>query len=67
MKRIITFGEIMLRLNPAGYTRFVQANADDLVDAFGMTFVTDEVTVYASGSGDLFFVTDGTLHLNSLG
>jgi len=27
MKRIITFGEIMLRLNPAGYTRFVQANA----------------------------------------
>ncbi len=27
MKRIITFGEIMLRLNPPGYTRFVQANS----------------------------------------
>lgn len=26
MKRIITFGEIMLRLNPEGYLRFVQAN-----------------------------------------
>ena len=25
MKRIITFGEIMLRLNPEGYQRFVQA------------------------------------------
>ena len=26
MKRIITFGEIMMRLNPEGYLRFVQAN-----------------------------------------
>ncbi len=26
MKRIITFGEIMLRLNPEGYLRFLQAN-----------------------------------------
>lgn len=25
MKRIITFGEIMVRLNPEGYLRFVQA------------------------------------------
>ena len=25
-KRIITFGEIMIRLNPEGYRRFVQAN-----------------------------------------
>jgi 2-dehydro-3-deoxygluconokinase len=25
MKRIVTFGEIMMRLNPAGYLRFVQA------------------------------------------
>ena len=24
-KRVITFGEIMLRLNPEGYQRFVQA------------------------------------------
>ena len=26
MKRIITFGEIMMRLNPEGYLRFVQAH-----------------------------------------
>ena len=25
MKRIITFGEIMMRLNPQGYQRLVQA------------------------------------------
>ena len=24
-KRVITFGEIMMRLNPEGYLRFVQA------------------------------------------
>ncbi|MDR2135844.1 MAG: sugar kinase [Treponema sp.] len=27
MKRIVTFGEIMMRLNPEGYRRFVQADA----------------------------------------
>ena len=26
-KRVITFGEIMLRLAPEGYYRFVQANS----------------------------------------
>ena len=25
MSRVITFGEIMMRLNPEGYLRFVQA------------------------------------------
>ena len=29
MKKIVTFGEIMMRLNPAGYTRFVQAEGFD--------------------------------------
>lgn len=26
MARVITFGEIMMRLNPEGYRRFVQAD-----------------------------------------
>ena len=26
MKKVITFGEIMMRLNPEGYRRFVQAD-----------------------------------------
>ena len=32
MKRIVTFGEIMLRLAPEGYYRFVQA------ETYGATF-----------------------------
>ncbi len=30
MKKVITFGEIMLRLNPTGYLRFTQANSFDV-------------------------------------
>ena len=26
MKKVVTFGEIMMRLNPEGYQRFVQAD-----------------------------------------
>jgi len=29
MKRVVTFGEIMLRLSPPGYTRFIQTNSYD--------------------------------------
>ncbi|GHV12639.1 hypothetical protein FACS189491_06020 [Spirochaetia bacterium] len=35
MKRIITFGEIMMRLNPEGYLRFVQADKWDVSYAGG--------------------------------
>lgn len=35
MKRIITFGEIMMRLNPEGYRRFVQADRFDASYAGG--------------------------------
>ena len=30
MKRVITFGEIMMRLNPAGYLRLSQAERERL-------------------------------------
>ena len=33
MKKVVTFGEIMLRLNPPGYLRFGQARSFDV--AFG--------------------------------
>ena len=42
MKRIVTFGEIMLRLAPAGYTRFVQA------EEFGATYGGGEANVAVS-------------------
>ncbi|MDR1891773.1 MAG: sugar kinase, partial [Oscillospiraceae bacterium] len=42
MKRVVTFGEIMLRLAPAGYTRFVQA------ETFGATYGGGEANVAVS-------------------
>lgn len=41
-KRVITFGEIMLRLAPEGYYRFVQANS------FGATYGGGEANVAVS-------------------
>lgn len=54
MKRVITFGEIMLRLAPPGYTRFVQA------DNFDATYGGGEANVAVSLAGfglDAAFVT----------
>lgn len=41
-KKVVTFGEIMLRLAPAGYSRFVQA------EGFGATFGGGEANVAVS-------------------
>ena len=41
-KKVVTFGEIMLRLAPEGYYRFVQA------DTFGATYGGGEATVVLS-------------------
>lgn len=52
--RIVTFGEIMLRLSPEGYYRFVQANT------FGVTYGGGEANVAVSLSNygmDAAFVT----------
>jgi 2-dehydro-3-deoxygluconokinase len=54
MSKIITFGEIMLRLAPEGYYRFVQANT------FGATYGGGEANVAISLAGfgmDAAFVT----------
>ncbi|GHV94392.1 hypothetical protein AGMMS50293_07120 [Spirochaetia bacterium] len=54
MKKIITFGEIMLRLAPEGYYRFVQA------DSYGATYGGGEANVAVSLAGfglDAAFVT----------
>ncbi len=69
MKRIITFGEIMLRLAPEGYLRFVQA------DKFGAVYGGGEANVAVSLANygmDTAFVTKlpkheiGQAALNSL-
>ncbi|MDR1748208.1 MAG: sugar kinase [Spirochaetaceae bacterium] len=54
MKKIVTFGEIMLRLAPEGYTRFVQA------ETFGATYGGGEANVAVSLANygmDAAFVT----------
>lgn len=67
--RVVTFGEIMLRLAPEGYTRFVQA------DSFGATFGGGEANVSVSLANfgmDTSFVTKlpsndiGQMAVNSL-
>ena len=47
-KKVVTFGEIMLRLAPEGYYRFVQA------DTFGATYGGGEANG-CSVSGKLWF------------
>lgn len=69
MKKVVTFGEVMLRLAPEGYLRFVQA------DTFGATFGGGEANVAVSLSNfgyDAAFVTKlptheiGQMAVNSL-
>ena len=45
-KRIITFGEIMMRLNPEGYERFVQADKFEVSYAGGETNVAVSLSNY---------------------
>ena len=59
MKRIITFGEIMMRLNPEGYCRFVQA------DKFEASYAGGEANVAVSLSNfgmDSAFVSKVPAH-----
>lgn len=59
MSRIITFGEIMMRLNPEGYFRFVQA------DRFEATYAGGEANVAVSLSNygqDAAFVSKVPAH-----
>lgn len=69
MARVVTFGEIMLRLSPEGFSRFLQA------DSFDATFGGGEANVAVSLAGygiDTAFVTKlpkheiGQMAVNSL-
>lgn len=58
-KKVVTFGELMLRLAPEGYCRFVQA------DAFGATYGGGEANVSVSLANygfDAAFVTKLPVH-----
>lgn len=59
MPRIITFGEIMLRLNPEGFLRFVQAGAFEATYAGGEANVAVSLANYGM---DAAFVTKVPAH-----
>ena len=59
MARIITFGEIMLRLNPEGYKRFVQANCFEASYAGGEANVAVSLANYGM---DAAYVTKVPAH-----
>ncbi|MDR2176438.1 MAG: sugar kinase [Treponema sp.] len=59
MKRIVTFGEIMMRLNPAGYQRFVQAGTWETSYAGGEANVAVSLAQFGM---DAAFVTKIPAH-----
>ena len=59
MSRIITFGEIMMRLNPPGYQRFVQADSFDVTYAGGEANVAVSLANYGN---DAAFVSKVPAH-----
>ncbi|MGB5394133.1 MAG: PfkB family carbohydrate kinase, partial [Lutimonas sp.] len=46
MKKVVTFGEIMLRLSPQGFLRFSQANSFDVVYGGGESNVAVSLANY---------------------
>lgn len=58
-KRVVTFGEIMMRLNPEGYLRFVQANKWECTYAGGEANVAVSLANYGM---DAAFVTKLPAH-----
>lgn len=53
-KKVVTFGEVMMRLAPPGYQRFVQANSFDVTYAGGEANVAASLAQYGY---DAYFVT----------
>lgn len=54
MKKVVTFGEIMMRLSPPGYKRFIQAESFDVVYGGGEANVAVSLANYGL---DSYFVT----------
>lgn len=59
MKKVVTFGEIMLRLSPAGTNRFVQADSFDVVYGGGEANVAVSLAAYGHNA---YFVTKLPCH-----
>ena len=57
--KVVTFGEIMLRLSPPGYQRFIQASSFDAVYGGGEANVAVSLANYGL---DSYFVTKVPSH-----
>ena len=57
MKKIVTFGEIMLRLTPPGYKRFSQASEFDVVYGGGESNVAVSLANYGASGRVCYPVT----------
>lgn len=58
-KKVVTFGEIMLRLSPPGYQRFVQANSFEVIYGGGEANVAASLANYGLES---YFVSKAPKH-----
>jgi 2-dehydro-3-deoxygluconokinase len=61
MARVVCFGEIMLRLSPPGYLRFVQANSFDVVYGGGEANVTVSLANYGVDTAYVTKVPDNPI------
>jgi len=59
MKKIVTLGEIMLRLSPSGHSRFVQSDSFEVVYGGGEANVAVSLALYGH---DAYFVTKLPCH-----
>ena len=61
-KKVVTLGELMLRLAPAGYYRFVQADTDDAAGFMPLTLdASGTGSAYLQLTGHPYSDTDGWL------
>mgnify|MGYP000497154712 CR=1 FL=1 len=61
MKRVITFGEIMLRLSPPGFQRFAQAKSFDVVYGGAESNASVSLANYGLGSAFATLVPDNPI------
>jgi len=61
MSKVVCFGEIMLRLSPPGYLRFVQANSFDVVYGGGEANVSVSLANYGMDSAFVTRVPDNAI------
>ena len=66
MSRVITFGEIMMRLNPPGYLRFLQTTSYEATYAGGEANVAVSLANYKNDVAFVSKVPDNEIRQNAV-